>query len=181
MLEASSTTTVPDHVLRLRRKYGLLPDSHPFIYAHIRTLHRMLNSTRSRPGSSIVPRSGPLGHGLSRLLGKSKTNELDQRFVWTQTHLHVVDSFMSLLLPQGERDRLQYDTGSWGDAEALRHRGRDSKGRYGDEIVFNGVKGGVIEAVWVADVLVDIIFKEEMNAKKKKVAEMMARAERMEM
>ncbi|THZ29864.1 hypothetical protein D6C89_01767 [Aureobasidium pullulans] len=181
VLESSSTTTVPDHVLRLRRKYGLLPDSHPFIYAHIRTLHRMLNSTRSRPGSSIVPRSGPLGHGLSRLLGKSKTNELDQRFVWTQTHLHVVDSFMSLLLPQEERDRLQYDTGSWGDAEALRHRGRDSKGRYGDEIVFNGVKGGVIEAAWVADVLVDIIFKEEMNAKKKKVAEMMARAERMEM
>ncbi|CAD0094571.1 unnamed protein product [Aureobasidium mustum] len=180
MLESAPVATVPDHVLRLRRKYGLLPDTHPFIYAHIRTLHRMLNSTRSRSGSSIVPRSGPLGHGLSRLLGKSKTNELDQRFVWTQTHLHVVDSFMSLLLPQEERDRLQYDTGSWGDAEALRHRGRDSKGRYGDEVVFNGIKGGLIEASWVADVLVDIVFKEEMNAKKKRVAEMMARAERME-
>ncbi|KAG9713736.1 hypothetical protein KCU73_g16426, partial [Aureobasidium melanogenum] len=180
MLESTPVATVPDHVLRLRRKYGLLPDTHPFIYAHIRTLHRMLNSTRSRSGSSIVPRSGPLGHGLSRLLGKSKTNELDQRFVWTQAHLHVVDSFMSLLLPQEERDRLQYDTGSWGDAEALRHRGRDSKGRYGDEVVFDGVKGGLIEASWVADVLVDIVFKEEMNAKKKRVAEMMARAERME-
>ncbi|KAK6006847.1 hypothetical protein QM012_005855 [Aureobasidium pullulans] len=180
MLESAPVATVPDHVLRLRRKYGLLPDTHPFIYAHIRTLHRMLNSTRSRSGSSIVPRSGPLGHGLSRLLGKSKINELDQRFVWTQTHLHVVDSFMSLLLPQEERDRLQYDTGSWGDAEALRHRGRDSKGRYGDEVVFNGVKGGLIEASWAADVLVDIVFKEEMNAKKKRVAEMMARAERME-
>ncbi|KAI5249037.1 hypothetical protein E4T43_00991 [Aureobasidium subglaciale] len=181
VLELSSVTTVPDHVLRLRRKYGLLPDAHPFIYAHIRTLHRMLNSTRSRPGSSIVPRTGPLGHGLSRLLGKTKTNELDQRFVWSQTHLHVVDSFMSLLLPQEERDRLQHETGSWGDAEALRHRGRDSRGRYGDEVVFNGVKGGSIEAAWVADVLVDIIFREEMNAKRKKVAEMMARAERMEM
>lgn len=181
VLEAAPVATVPDHVLRLRRKYGLLPDAHPFIYAHIRTLHRMLNSTRSRSGNSIVPQSGPLGHGLSRLLGKSKTNELDQRFVWTQTHLHVVDSFMSLLLPQEERDRLQYDTGSWGDAEALRHRGRDSKGRYGDEVVFNGVKGGLIEASWVADVLVDIVFKEEMNAKKKRVAEMMARAERMEL
>ncbi|KEQ67764.1 uncharacterized protein M437DRAFT_71553 [Aureobasidium melanogenum CBS 110374] len=147
MLESAPVATVPDHVLRLRRKYGLLPDTHPFIYAHIRTLHRMLNSTRSRSGSSIVPRSGPLGHGLSRLLGKSRTNELDQRFVWTQTHLHVVDSFMSLLLPQEERDRLQ-------------HRGRDSKGRYGDEVVFNGVK----------DVLADI----------KRVAEMLARAERME-
>ncbi|KAI5210115.1 hypothetical protein E4T39_00497 [Aureobasidium subglaciale] len=181
VLEPASVTTVPDHVLRLRRKYGLLPDAHPFIYAHIRTLHRMLNSTRSRPGSSIVPRCGPLGHGLSRMLGKSKTNELDQRFVWTQTHLHVVDSFMSLLLPQEERDRLQYETGSWGDAEALRHRGRDSKGRYGDGVVFNGVKGGLIEAAWVADVLVDIIFREEMNAKRKKVAEMMARAEGMGM
>ncbi|KAI5257380.1 hypothetical protein E4T42_01062 [Aureobasidium subglaciale] len=181
VLESASVTTVPDHVLRLRRKYGLLPDAHPFIYAHIRTLHRMLNSTRSRPGSSIVPCTGPLGHGLSRLLGKTKTNELDQRFVWSQTYLHVVDSFMSLLLPQEERDRLQYETGSWGDAEALRHRGRDSKGRYGDEVVFNGVKGGLIEAAWVADVLVDIIFREEMNAKRKKVAEMMARAERMQM
>ena len=180
VLEAAPIATIPDHVLRLRRKYGLLPDTHPFIYAHIRTLHRMLNSTRSRSGNSIVPQSGPLGHGLSRLLGKSKTNELDQRFVWTQTHLHVVDSFMSLLLPQEERDRLQYDTGSWGDAEALRHRGRDSKGRYGDEIVFNGIKGGLIEASWAADVLVDIVFKEEMNAKKKRVAEMMARADRMQ-
>jgi hypothetical protein len=180
-VEEAPIATVPDHVLRLRRKYGLLPDAHPFIYAHIRTLHRMLNSTRSRSGNSIVPQSGPLGHNLSRLLGKSKTNELDQRFVWTQTHLHVVDSFMSLLLAQEKRDRLQYDTGSWGDAEALRHRGRDSKGRYGDEIVFNGVKGGLIEASWVADVLVDIVFKEEMNAKKRRVAEMMARAERMEL
>ncbi|CAD0107589.1 unnamed protein product [Aureobasidium uvarum] len=178
---AAPVPTVPDHVLRLRRKYGLLPDCHPFIYAHIRTLHRMLNSTRSKSGSSIVPRSGPLGHGLSRLLGKTRTNELDQQFVWTQTHLHVVDSFMSLLLPQEERDRLQYDTGSWGDVEALRHRGRDSKGRYGDEVVFNAIKGGLIEASWVADVLVDIVFKEEMNMKKKRVAEMMARAERMEM
>jgi hypothetical protein len=181
VLEAAPIATVPDHVLRLRRKYGLLPDTHPFIYAHIRTLHRMLNSTRSRSDNSIIPQSGPLGHGLSRLLGKSKTNELDQRFVWTQTHLHVVDSFMSLLLPQEERDRLQYDTGSWGDAEALRHRGRDSKGRYGDEVVFNGVKGGSLEAAWVADVLVDIVFKEEMSAKKRRVAQMMARADRMEM
>jgi hypothetical protein len=181
VLEAAPIATVPDHVLRLRRKYGLLPDTHPFIYAHIRTLHRMLNSTRSRSDNSIIPQSGPLNHGLSRLLGKSKTNELDQQFVWTQTHLHVVDSFMSLLLPQEERDRLQYDTGSWGDAEALRHRGRDSKGRYGDEVVFNGgVKGGLLEATWVADVLVDIVFKEEMNAKKKRVAQMMARADRME-
>jgi hypothetical protein len=87
---------------------------------------------------------------------------------------------MSLLLPQEERDRLQYDTGSWGDAEALRHRGRDSKGRYGDEVVFNGVKGGSLEAAWVADVLVDIVFKEEMNAKKRRVAQMMARADRTE-
>jgi hypothetical protein len=181
LVEEAPIATVPDHVLRLRRKYGLLPDAHPFIYAHIRTLHRMLNSTRSRSGNSVVPQSGPIGHSLSRMLGKSRTNELDQRFVWTQTHLHVVDSFMSLLLPQEERDRLQYDTGSWGDAEALRHRGRDSKGRYGDEIVFNGVKGGLIEASWVADVLVDIVFKEEMNAKKRRVAEMMARAERMEL
>lgn len=180
VVEPVLPTGVPDHVLRLRRKYGLLPDTHPFIYAHIRTLHRMLNSTRSRPGSSIVPRSGPLGHGLSRLLGKTKTNELDQHFTWTQPYLHVVDSFMSLLLPQEERHRLQHETGSWGDAEAIRHRGRDSKGRYGDTIVFDGVKGGLIEASWVADVLVDIIFKEEMNARKKKVAEMLARADSFE-
>jgi hypothetical protein len=180
VMEPSSPAAVPDHILRLRRKYGLLPNTHPFIYAHIRTLHRMLNSTRTRAGSSIVPRSGPLGHNLSRLLGKSKTNELDQRFTWTQAHLHVVDSFMSLLLPQEERDRLQYETGSWGDDEALKHRGRDSKGRYGDQVVFEGVKGGTIGASWVADVLVDIVFKEEMNAKKKRIAEMMARAAKLD-
>lgn len=180
VVEPIVPNSVPDDVLRLRRKYGLLPDTHPFTYAHIRTLHRMLNSTRSRPSNSIIPRSGPLNHDLSRLLGKMKTNELDQRFIWTQPYLHVVNSFMSLLLPQQERERLEAETGIWGDAEAIRHRGRDSKGRFGQEVVFSGVKGGVIEAEWVKDVLVDIVFKEEMNVKKKKVAEMMARAEKME-
>lgn len=174
--------SVPDHVLRLRRKYGLLPHIHPFTYAHVRTLHRMLNSTRSRSGaSSIIPISGLLPEELQDLVGRTRTNDLDQKFTWTPKYAHVVASFMSLLLPPAERDHLIEHTGKeWGDEDALRHRGLDSKGRHGNERVYFEDTKGKIEPLWVAGIVEDIVWKEEMNTKKKRVQEMMARAERAE-
>lgn len=172
----SMTPSVPDHVLRLRRKYGLLCDEHPFTYAHVRTLHRMLNSARARSGSSsIIPITGPLPEELQDLVGRTKTNDLDQRFTWTPKYAHVVASFMSLLLPAAERRRLVEHTGKeWGDAEALRYRGVDSKGRKGSDVVYPEKQSGEIESLWVARIVEDIIWKEEMNAKKKRVQHMLA-------
>ncbi|GAB7354987.1 hypothetical protein MBLNU459_g5599t1 [Dothideomycetes sp. NU459] len=170
--DESSGSTTPDHVLRLRRKYGLLPDRHPFTYTHVRTLHRMLNSTRSRPERSIVPNSGVLSPALTALVGTKCTNELDQHFTWTEQSLQVVSAFCSLLLPASERFRLE-EVKAWGDAEALRFREADSKGRQGGERVFSEQKKGKIEDTYIADVLVGIIFKEEMNARKMRIRDMM--------
>lgn len=175
----SAPQSVPDHILRLRRKYGILPNTHPFTYRHVRTLHRMLNSSRStRPSStSIIPSSGPLPEALQQLVGTSRTNELDQHFVWTEKLAHVVDSYTSLLLPEKEIKRLEkWTTKAWGDEEAQRYRGRDSKGRCGDDVVLNGDENGVIDSSWIAKILEGICFKEEMNERKRRIAEMMKRA-----
>lgn len=179
---ASIGSSVPDHVLRLRRKYGLLPPVHPFTYRHVRTLHRMLNSVRSRTsGTCIIPSSGHLPASLARLVGQTKTNDLDQSFIWTEAYVHVLASFMSLLLPASERRRLEQHTGKeWGDEETLRYKGYDSKGRHGTEKVFPKEVKGKIEVEWVAEVVEGIIWKEEMNAKKKKVKDMLAKAKELD-
>lgn len=168
----NSRPTTPDIVLRLQRKYGLLPDRHPFTYTHVRTLHRMLNSTRSRPENSIIPTSGALSPILTALIGTKRSNELDQQFVWTEQRVYVVSAFCSLLLPASERVRLE-EIKAWGDSEALKYKGVDSKGRHGGEKVFPQQRKGRIEEEYVADVLVGIVLKEEMNARKQRVREMM--------
>lgn len=178
----STTQSVPDHVLRLRRKYGLLPHVHPFTYQHIRTLHRMLNSARGMTGGTcIIPASGPLPADLASLVGQTKTNDLDQSFTWTEKYVHVVDSFMSLLLPALERQRLvDHTTREWGDEEALRYKGYDSKGRNGTDKVFPVEMKGKIMSLWVANIMQDIVWKEEMNAKKRMIRDMMANVSKTE-
>ncbi|KAF1349567.1 hypothetical protein BDV97DRAFT_351929 [Delphinella strobiligena] len=178
----STTPSVPDHVLRLRRKYGLLPHVHPFTYQHIRTLHRMLNSARGMTsGTCIIPASGPLPADLASLVNQTKTNDLDQSFTWTEVYAHVVDSFMSLLLPAPERQRLvDHTTREWGDEEALRYKGYDSKGRNGTDKVFPVEIKGEIMSLWVANIMQDIAWKEEMNAKKRMIRDMMANVSKTE-
>ena len=173
--KSSKTTppSVPDHVLRLRRKYGILPQTHPFTYAHIRTLHRMLNSVRS-PHPSIIPSSGPLCPELAAMVNKTVSNELDQRFTWTEKYLHVVESYMCLLLPASERKRLVELTGKeWGDEEAVRYKGFDSKNRHGSQKVFKIEVKGRVEISWVVGIVEGILFKEEMNEKKKRIQMLM--------
>lgn len=178
----STTPSVPDHVLRMRRKYGLLPHVHPFTYQHIRTLHRMLNSARGMTsGPCIIPASGPLPADLASLVGQTKTNDLDQSFTWTEKYAHVVDNFMSLLLPASERQRLvDHTTREWGDEEALKYKGYDSKGRNGTDKVFPVEMKGEIMSLWVADIMQDIVWKEEMNAKKRMIRDMMANVSKTE-
>ncbi|KAJ9631934.1 hypothetical protein H2203_000335 [Taxawa tesnikishii (nom. ined.)] len=117
---------IPDTTLRLRRKYGLLPDVFPFTYRHVRTLHRMMNSSRFHALTCIIPRSGPLPAALAALPGAKKTNSLGQEFTWDEPSLQVVAGFMSLLLPAAERMRLG-EAGEWGDEQARAFKGLDSR------------------------------------------------------
>ncbi|KAI6957810.1 hypothetical protein KC352_g7626, partial [Hortaea werneckii] len=51
---------------RLRSRYGVLSASHPWTLAHMRTLHRMLNSATSGKSDSVIPTpSSSIHHGTS--------------------------------------------------------------------------------------------------------------------
>jgi len=139
-----------------------------------------LNSVRSS-SSSIIPSSGPLRTELANMRNKTVTNELDQSFTWTDKYLRVVDSYLSLLLPASERKRLVDHTGAeWGDEETKRYQGFDSKNRHGTETVFKGDEKGKIETRWVIGIVEGIVFKEEMNERKRRVQAMLAKAAKAE-
>lgn len=163
--------TTPDPILRLRRKYGLHENTQPFTYAHIRTLHRMLNSVRHHGYATIIPVSGPLPPDLA-------SRETD---VLTTDVLHAVHAFTTLLLPRSEIEYLQRN-GEWGDDETRKSRGRDTKGRHGSRAVFGpdpdpdadaGDAGGQgqrrIRLEWIVDVVSGILVKEarDLRAGKK--------------
>ncbi|GAB7338011.1 hypothetical protein MBLNU457_4381t1 [Dothideomycetes sp. NU457] len=170
-------TNVSDDVLRLRRKYGLLLDAQPFTMAHIRTLHRMLISTRHHSTSSIVPLAQPLPTSLQPFLNTTRrVGEAD--IVLDKKVLATIAAFMALLAPQTEIKRLEA-LGSWGDDGAKKARGFDSKGRHGSYLAF-GVEGseenkraarkagsmkGSIEGPWLVDVVVEILGKERATAR----------------
>ena len=110
--------------------------------AHMRTLHRLLNSCTSGKSDSLVPKAGPLPSALTRLIGRkldSVTPEFS--FVFTVQHAHVVDAFMQTLvsadvvnaMARGEIEFL-------GDNEAKKHRGT-LVGRPGSMQIFAGVEG----------------------------------------
>jgi len=180
-LERESTTVpgtnVSDDVLRLRRKYGLLLNTQPFTMAHIRTLHRMLISTRQHASSSIVPLTQPLPTSLQTFLNTTRrVGEVD--IVLDKKVLATIAAFMGLLVPQTGIKRLEA-LGSWGDDGAKKARDFDSRGRHGNYLAF-GVEGteaearaatkagsmkGKIEGSWLVDVVVEILGKERASGR----------------
>ncbi|KAF2149271.1 hypothetical protein K461DRAFT_281627 [Myriangium duriaei CBS 260.36] len=158
--------TITDLTLRLRRKYGLLNPSHPFTLAHARTLHRLYLSTVQHPNRTLVPFSAPVPPATAHLLSlPSKPNK---------THVHVAACFMSLLVPNAERERLEAQ-GGWGDERATKDRGWDARGRHGTWFAFTGdgkddkaarAMRGDIELAYVSEVLMEIVKKEALIAKK---------------
>ena len=178
-LERESTTVpgtnISDDVLRLRRKYGLLPNTQPFTMSHIRTLHRMLISIRQHASASIIPLATPLPATLEPFLN-TRRRAGDSEIVIDRKILATVAAFMGLLVPQFEIKRLE-TLGSWGDEGAKKARGFDSRGRHGSYLAFaaEGTPGqektarkagqmtGEIKGSWVVEVVVGILEKERIS------------------
>ncbi|KXT00325.1 hypothetical protein AC578_6468 [Pseudocercospora eumusae] len=121
---------------RIRSRYGVLPDSHPWTMAHMRTLHRMLNSTMSRRPDSMIPKHGPLPHVLERQISVSpQTSIAGYRFSFTKSHAYTVFAFLHTLVPEhtidGDGDVLL------GDEVARRCRGFYDPARHGDDVVYS--------------------------------------------
>lgn len=142
----------------IRSRYGVLSESHPWTMAHMRTLHRLLNSCTSGKSDSVVPKSGPLPSTLLKFVDKKLRGITEFHWIFTEQHAHVVDAFMQTLVPahvdeairSGEMDFL-------GDSQAKRHRGLLA-GRHGDLVVFEGETGvvepkGRIQVEWVVKAL----------------------------
>jgi hypothetical protein len=121
---------------RIRSRYGVLSDQHPWTMSHMRTLHRLLNSCTSNKSDSIVPRSGPLPTALRDLIGKNVRCVTEFRWVFTEQHAHVVDAFMQTLVPAEYIDAMKRGEVEFiGDSEAKKYRGLIA-GRHGDDVVF---------------------------------------------
>ncbi|KAI7342251.1 hypothetical protein KC354_g16494, partial [Hortaea werneckii] len=108
---------------RLRSRYGVLSASHPWTLAHMRTLHRMLNSATSGKSDSVIPTPYSTIHRtshpfstiststssastvspspyLTSLVSHTQTSYSGKcEFVFTETHAQVVEAFMAILVP----------------------------------------------------------------------------------
>ena len=123
--------------LNIRSRYGVLSDQHPWTMAHMRTLHRLLNSCTSGKTDSLVPKSGPLPAPLRCLIGKELQCTTEFRWKFTEQHAHVVDSFMQVLVPAHYTDAIRTGEVDFiGDDFALLCRGMWG-GRHGDELVWD--------------------------------------------
>jgi len=111
--------------------------------------------------------------------GTSRASTGDEQ-LWTAPLLHAIQCFMTLLLSPSEISRL-IATGTWGDEEAVRARGWDSRGRHGSWGAFSGSESagseaekqeqergareaaemtGVIEVEWIVGVVTGILVQE---------------------
>ena len=110
---------------RLRSRYGVLSASHPWTLAHMRTLHRMLNSATSGKSDSVIPTPSSTIHNqtvhahstlstsssastsavslpphlCSRISSVQTSYSGNHRFVFTEIHAQVVEAFMAILVP----------------------------------------------------------------------------------
>ncbi|KAI7594195.1 3-phytase [Hortaea werneckii] len=113
---------------RLRSRYGVLSASHPWTLAHMRTLHRMLNSATSGKSDSVIPTPSSTIHNqtshstlstststssssaststvslsphLNSLISSVQTSYSgNHSFVFTETHAQVIEAFMAILVP----------------------------------------------------------------------------------
>ncbi|KAK3684705.1 hypothetical protein LTR37_019999, partial [Vermiconidia calcicola] len=122
---------------QLRNRYGVLSDQHPWTMAHMRTLHRLLNSCESGKSDSLVPRTGPLPSALRKLIGKELQCVTEFRWDFTEQDAHVADSFMQLLVPSHYTDAIRLGEVEFiGDSEAKKYRGVFGD-RHGDDLVFD--------------------------------------------
>ncbi|KAI7279577.1 hypothetical protein KC345_g5306 [Hortaea werneckii] len=127
---SQSTPSYPTTLrTRLRSRYGVLSASHPWTLAHMRTLHRMLNSATSGKSDSVIPTPSSSIHRTSHSFSTTTTTSTTStssasasavslspyltslvsheqtsfsgyhRFVFTEIHAQVVEAFMAILVP----------------------------------------------------------------------------------
>ncbi|KAI7188150.1 hypothetical protein KC363_g5604 [Hortaea werneckii] len=153
---------------RLRSRYGVLSASHPWTLAHMRTLHRMLNSATSGKSDSVIPTpSSSIHHGTSHHSFSSTTTSTstststvslspyllsllshDQTsfsgthsFVFTEIHAQVVEAFMAILVPDSIISSIEKgEIDGLGDSTARKLRGWYG-GRWGGDVrVWEGME-----------------------------------------
>jgi hypothetical protein len=123
---------------QIRSRYGVLSDQYPWTIAHMRTLHRLLNSCTSNKYDSLVPKSGPVPAALRSLIGKEVQCATEFRWKFSEQHAHVVDAFMQVLVPAHYIDAMRTGEVDFiGDDFALLCRG-EWAGRHGDDLVWDG-------------------------------------------
>ena len=123
---------------QIRSRYGVLSDQYPWTIAHMRTLHRLLNSCTSNKYDSLVPKSGPVPAALRSLIGKEVQCVTEFKWKFTEQHAHVVDAFMQVLVPAHYVDAMRKGEVDFiGDDFALLCR-NEWAGRHGDDLVWDG-------------------------------------------
>jgi hypothetical protein len=140
---------------QLRSRYGILPNSHPWTMAHMRTLHRMLNSLESGRRDSIVPTHPPLPPHLTEIVGKGCLSATGRSFRFEQTHACVVQAFLQILVTPSLFQSMERGEVEWlGDAQAAHLRG-EMGGRLGSDLCFKTLKPGrgLITWEWVVECL----------------------------
>ncbi|TKA79463.1 hypothetical protein B0A55_04214 [Friedmanniomyces simplex] len=151
----------------LRSRYGVLSTQHPWTMAHMRTLHRMLNSCSSGKSDSIIPRPGiaspEIPAYLLALVGKqqSSTSESHDWYFSTQ-HAQIVLAFSQVLVSASTISAMERgEVEMLGDAIALEHRSCLVGRRAGDMVWGDtiGVRGAreVIEWRFVVRALGDCL------------------------
>lgn len=132
---------------RLRTRYGVLPSTHPWTLAHMRTLHRMLNSSLTKPDTLIPSPSNNrnnktqiLPAHLAELVGKPQISTTGFPYVFSAQHACVLAAFAQILVDRGVVEAMER-----GEVEGL-----------GDNMagVLRGLYGGRdgVERVWEAGV-----------------------------
>lgn len=140
---------------QLRSRYGVLPNAHPWTMAHMRTLHRMLNSLESGRRDSIVPTHSPLPSHLVDIIGEGRLSATGRSYMFEQSHACVVQAFLQLLVAPSLFEAMQRGEVEWlGDAQAAHLRG-EMGGREGGELCFKTLKPkkGPITWEWVVECL----------------------------
>lgn len=150
---------------RLRSRYGVLSASHPWTLAHMRTLHRMLNSATSGKSDSVIPTPSSTihyqtSHSFSTISTSTSTSTVslsphltslisslqtsysrNHRFVFTETHAQVVEAFMAILVPDAICAAIEKgEIDGLGDSTARKLRGWYG-GRWGGDVrVWEGLE-----------------------------------------
>ena len=140
---------------QLRSRYGVLPNSHPWTMAHMRTLHRMLNSLESGRRDSIVPTHAPLPSHLNDIIDGGRLSATGRSFRFEESHACVVQAFLQLLVTPSLYQSMERGEVEWlGDAQAAHLRG-EMGGRTGNDLCFKTLKPkrGLIAWEWVVECL----------------------------